>query len=110
VLRAHPNKAELARRLGVDRKTLWRYATGARPIPPHLLPRILTPAPRSPDADPDQRAGTRTGPEHPRRQATQAAQTRRRRARRTAGGRADPPGHPLGDPGPQRGSGGPGAQ
>jgi len=51
-LRAHPNKVELARHLGVDRKTLWRYATGARPIPPHLLPRILTPAPRSPERQP----------------------------------------------------------
>jgi transcriptional regulator with XRE-family HTH domain len=65
VLRAHPNKAELARRLGVDRKTLWRYATGARPIPPHLLPRILTPAPRSPEADPDRQPALAPAPNTP---------------------------------------------
>jgi hypothetical protein len=79
VLRAHPNKAELARRLGVDRKTLWRYKTGARPIPPDLLPRILTPGSPQPRRKPREAAGTSTGPQHPtRRQATQAAQTRRR--------------------------------
>jgi DNA-binding transcriptional regulator YdaS (Cro superfamily) len=50
VLRSHPKKSELARRLGVDRKTLWRYETGARPIPPDLLPRILgRPSGRHPD-------------------------------------------------------------
>lgn len=89
VLRAHPNKAELARRLGVDRKTLWRYETGARPIPPDLLPRIL-----NPDAPEPGRPRTSST----RRRTTQAAQTRRRRARRTAGGRAGPPSrHPPED-------------
>lgn len=43
-LLSYPNRSELTRRLGVDRKTLWRYETGARPIPPDLLPHILTPS------------------------------------------------------------------
>jgi hypothetical protein len=96
-LLSYPNRSELARRLGVDRKTLWRYATGARPIPPDLLPRILTPGSPEPRRRPRQAAGTRTDPRRPtRRQATQAAQTRRQRSpggdqegRRE--GRADPP-------------------
>jgi hypothetical protein len=79
---------ELARKFGVDRKTLWRYETGARPIPPDLLPRILTPSSPQPRRKPREAAGTSTGPQHPtRRQATQAARTRRRRSR--GGGQDD---------------------
>jgi len=90
VLRAHPNKAELARRLGVDRKTLWRYTQGHRPIPPDLLPRILNP-------DAPEPGRPRTSPT--RRRTTQAAQTRRRRSPGGGpggppAGRADPPGTP----------------
>jgi hypothetical protein len=82
---------ELARKFGVDRKTLWRYATGARPIPPDLLPRILTPSSPQPRRRPRSGAGTRTGPQHlTRRRATQAAQTRRRRS--PGGGPGGPPG------------------
>jgi transcriptional regulator with XRE-family HTH domain len=52
VLRAHPNRTQLAKQLGISPRTLRRYTHGHRPIPPDLLPRILTPAPRSPEADP----------------------------------------------------------
>jgi len=79
VLRSHPNKSELARRLGADRKTLWRYETGGRPIPPNLVARILTtslePRPRRGGAE--RRQGRRPG------RSPQAA-VRRRRGRGTA--------------------------
>jgi transcriptional regulator with XRE-family HTH domain len=43
VLRAHPNRTQLAKQLGISPRTLRRYTHGHRAIAPDLLPRILTP-------------------------------------------------------------------
>jgi len=77
VLRAHPNRTQLAKQLGISPRTLRRYTHGHRPIPPDLLPRILNP-------------GT-AGPGRPtRRRATH--QTRRRRSRKARkGAQGTPP-------------------
>ena len=85
LLRSHPNRTQLTKQLGISPRTLRRYTHGHRPIPPDLLPRILTPSSPQPRRKPREAAGTRTRPEHPSRRTTQGARAGRWRSRRGAG-------------------------
>ena len=84
LLRSHAKKSEIARRLGVDRKTLWRYA-GARPIPPDLLSRILDLGKKDGRARRPSRGGSRGSEVPPEQDGPPAERTRGRRGGGTRG-------------------------
>jgi hypothetical protein len=120
VLRSHPNRTQLAKQLGISPRTLRRYTHGHRPIPPDLLPRILTPSSPQPRRRPRSKSRhshaprTPHPPEDPRNPGSEMEEPKGAGSGDEAATRKGAQGTPLGGPPEDRdrggGSGGPDAR